>query len=136
MFRANGFQLGGEAERMVLGLRGDASRNPSALTGHRSTQSLRIVGGAVNRRPAKRTRERKVHEPYHDFFQTPISPPVPRQSRIAGTWQQAQNRNGCRICTPHGCQRRTLRTAPVTSLMTKSRQYPDKAQLSARPAIC
>jgi hypothetical protein len=32
--------------------------------------------------------------------------------------------------------RRTLRTAPVTSLVTKSPQYPDEAQLSARPAIC
>jgi hypothetical protein len=31
MFRANGFQLGGEAERVVLGLRGDASRNPTRV---------------------------------------------------------------------------------------------------------
>jgi hypothetical protein len=92
-----------------------------ALTVDRSTHRVRIVGGAVNRGPAKRTRERKLHESYHDFSETDFSEgsaAVPHRRHCAASAEPHYLQN----LRPHGFQRRTLRTAPVTSLVTKSPQ--------------
>jgi hypothetical protein len=72
-----------------------------ALTVDRSTHSVRIVGGAVNRGPAKRTRERKLHESYTFFSDTDFSAGFPSRA-TSRTWQQAQNRIKCRVCASWG----------------------------------